>query len=305
MTEFWQEVHIRAAAAIADQVCHEMAELGCVGTTVEERTLDTFIPPDPDEILSDTYLLKAYFPAQDHSADLKQRILERLAWLSELFPEQAPCLEAVLEIRNEDWAENWKQHFGLQHIGRLVVRPTWEAYRPEAGEAVVVLDPGMAFGTGSHATTRLCLEALADLFQQPPFPDRVLDVGTGSGILAVAAAALGATRVLACDIEATACSVAREYALANVVAERIEITLSPVVELPGQYQVVLANILAEENCRLAEQLVAHLAPGGSLVLSGILQEKEAMVIKAFAPFALDGPQVRRGEEWSCLVYRKG
>ena len=105
-------------------------------------------------------------------------------------------LPAVTAVRNEDWAHGWKQHFGIVRIGpRLVIKPTWEAFTPEPGDALVTLDPGMAFGTGTHGTTRLCLEALAGLFEGSAPPRRVLDVGTGSGILAIAGAALGAEEV--------------------------------------------------------------------------------------------------------------
>ena len=169
---------------------------------------------------------------------------------------------------------------------RLVTNPPWEAFTPQAGDAVVTLDPGMAFGTGTHGTTRLCLEALAGLFEGAAPPRRVLDVGTGSGILAIAAAALGAEEVLACDIDAEACRTARENVAANGVADRVEVTDRPLEELTGGFDVVLANILAEENIRLAELLVSRLAPGGTLILSGIREEKEALVSAAFGRFGL-------------------
>jgi ribosomal protein L11 methyltransferase len=168
---------------------------------------------------------------------------------------------------------------------------------------VVTLDPGMAFGTGTHDTTRLCLEALAQLFEEQQL-QRVLDVGTGSGILAIAAAALGAQQVVACDIEPESCRVAAENARLNLVDGRVQITDRPLEELEGDFQLVLANILAEENIRLAPQLVSRLTPGGSLVLSGILVEKEQLVIDALRTFALTGPDIVRTAEWSCLIYRK-
>ncbi len=207
-------------------------------------------------------------------------------------------------MRNEDWAEGWKQHFSVLHLGQLVIRPTWEEYTPAAGEAVVTLDPGMAFGTGTHGTTRLCLEALAELFAVPSPPQRVLDVGTGSGILAIAAAVLGAHRVLACDIDPQACQTARENAAMNGVTGQVEITDQPLENLEEDFQVVLANILAEENVRLANELFRRLAVGGVLVLSGILQEKEALVAAGFSSLPLLGPVISRRDEWSCLLYRK-
>jgi ribosomal protein L11 methyltransferase len=305
MNRNWLEITLQVPAAAVDLVCHFMTELGSEGITVEERALDTFVPPDPDETIADTYRLKIYFPAVDDPEGLRQTIRSKLEWLAEIVPGIIPALPEIQLIRHEDWAEGWKQHFGTVRIGRrLVVKPTWELFSPEKGDVVVVLDPGMAFGTGTHGTTRLCLEALAFRFDQAPPPQRVLDVGTGSGILAIAAAALGAVRVVACDIDPTARDTARENSYLNGVEERLEITDRPLEELEGRFDVVLANILAEENIRLAPELTAKLANGGTLILSGILREKETLVIEALRAYDLVGPDISRQEEWSCLTYRK-
>lgn len=305
MSEFWLQINIIVPAAGIDLVCHEMTELGSAGITVEERPLDTFVVPDPDADVPETLTLKVYFPPEMPEAGLAERIAERLAWLAALIPGLEPVTPEVRRVGAEDWAENWKQHFGIVRIGsRLVIRPTWEEFTPAPRDAVLTLDPGMAFGTGSHATTRLCLEALAELYETAEGPQQVLDVGTGSGILAVAAALLGARQVLGCDIDETACEVALDNARQNGVAERVMVTLDPLESLEGKYEVVLANILAEENARLASDLVNHLTPGGTLILSGILQEKEPLVIDAFAGRGLTGPDIRRRDEWSCLCYRK-
>lgn len=306
MNELWLQIDITVPAAGIDLVCHEMTELGSAGITVEERALDTFVVPDPDVEIPEFLTLKAYFPPDIQQAQLVEQLAERLAWLATLIPGLEPVVPEIRRIRAEDWAESWKQHFGIQRIGsRLVVRPSWEEYTPEPQDAVLTLDPGMAFGTGSHATTRLCLEALAELYETGPGPQRVLDVGTGSGILAVAAALLGARKVLGCDIDATACRVALDNARQNGVERQVAVTRDPLETLEGNFEVVLANILAEENARLAAELVNRLAVGGALILSGILNEKEQLVIDAFDGRGLTGPDIRRQDEWSCLCYRKG
>jgi ribosomal protein L11 methyltransferase len=304
MSESWCEIHIHIPAAAVDLVCAELGELGCSGVTVEERRLDTFTPPDPDEPLVGPVRLRAYFDVEGAGVEaLRLAVYERLRWLAPMFPGLEAHLPEVATVRNEDWAEGWKQHFPLVHIGRrLVIRPSWEEYSPVGAEVVVVLDPGMAFGTGTHGTTRLCLEALATLFETPCPPRRVLDVGTGSGILAIAAAALGAERVLACDIEAESCRIARENVRNNGLQNQVEVTGALLEELEGDFDLVLANILAEENIRLADPLVSRVRPGGTLVLSGILQEKEALVATAFKAQPLNGPQFFRSDDWSCLVY---
>jgi ribosomal protein L11 methyltransferase len=305
MNDLWLEMHIPVPAEGEELLCNELAELGCAGVTVAERLLDTFEPPVYEQEPGTILLLKAFFPPGEDSEDLRRRIQERLVWLTNLIPGLSPELPHVQRVRQDDWAENWKQHFPPLQIGdRLLIRPSWEQHTPMPGQAVIELDPGMAFGTGTHATTRLCLEALAAEYPASAAPARVLDVGTGSGILAMAAAALGAVQVLACDIDNEACRAAADNVRRNGLAERVTITDTPLGELAGEFDVVLANILAEENIRLAAQLVQHLAAGGVLILSGILQEKEAAVVGAFAAWPLGGPQISRLEEWSCLVYRR-
>lgn len=306
MSETWREFHIHIPAAAVDLVCAELGELGCGGVTVEERRLDTFVPPDPDEPLVGPVRLRAYFAVDAGQLEaLREAVRERLLSLMPLVSGLEARLPEVVAVRNEDWAEGWKQHFPVVRIGRrLVIRPSWEDYAPKGDEVVIVLDPGMAFGTGTHGTTRLCLEALASRFEGPCPPRRVLDVGTGSGILALAAAALGAERVLACDIEPESCRIAAENARNNGLQERVEVTGAPLQELEGDFDLVLANILAEENIRLAEPLVSRVRPGGTLVLSGILREKEALVAAAFKAYPLSGPEFFRREDWSCLVYSR-
>lgn len=303
MEQKWLEIHISVPAAAVDLVCHELAALGSTGVQVFERKLDTFVVPDPEADAPDTYPLQAYFAATEDQAELAQRISEALAPLHAAFPGNWSDPRMV-PVAGDDWAEGWKQHFPVFRVGGLVVRPSWEEVTPASGEVLVTLDPGMAFGTGTHGTTRLCLEVLVETLAAQQNAPRVLDVGTGSGILAIAAAVLGAAQVVACDIDEEACRVAAENAAANGVADAIEITVRPLEELGSGFDIVLANILAEENVRLAAELVARLTSGGTLILSGILQEKEALVRKGFAPFALAGPQVSYRDEWVCLTYRR-
>jgi ribosomal protein L11 methyltransferase len=304
MNDLWIEMHIPVPVEGEDLLCSVLEELGCAGITAENRPLDTFEAPRYEHEQGTILQLKAFFPPSDDVEGLRRRVQERLVWLANLIPGLSTDLPQVWPVRQDDWAENWKQHFPPLHIGdRLLIRPSWERHEPLPGQAVIELDPGMAFGTGTHATTRLCLEALAEQLATTPGV-RVLDVGTGSGILAMAAAALGASEVLACDIDAEACRAAAENVQRNGLSDRVTITTTPLEQLAGQFDVLLANILAEENIRLAAQFFEHLAPGGALILSGILQEKEAAVASAFSAWPLRGPQTSRLEEWSCLVYRR-
>lgn len=306
MNERWLQLQIEVPAAGVETFSYLLSELGCEGVVTLEEDLDTFIPPDPDTIVSGPQEIKAFFPPQFSRNEIIRQVREKLDELRNFFPDWHFGEPRVSEIEPQDWAEGWKQNFQPFTVGPLLIRPSWTAVDQAHQGPVMELDPGMAFGTGTHGTTKLCLEALAgELSRYQPDDCSVLDVGTGSGILAIAAAKLGAPRVLGCDIEADACRIAAENAASNGVAETVTITNEPLENLSGGHRVILANILAEENVRLAAELVKRLAAPGSLILSGILKEKEQLVRDGFAGFDLDGPEITAEDEWIALIYRKG
>ncbi len=304
MQSSWILIELTVPGSAVDLVCALMAELGCQGTVVEERKLDTFVAPQSDLEPATPYRLKAYFAETENAQILPAEIARTLHQLPDLAALDLQ-LSGAQAVRIEDWAENWKQHFSCMKIGsRLIVRPSWEAYQPAADEVVIEVDPGMAFGTGTHGTTLLCLEVIAELLERPDPPQSLFDVGTGSGILALGAAALGCRTILANDIDPDACRVARENAEKNGFAESIRISALPLEELDGKFDLVVANILAEENLRLRHELLKHLNPGGWLVLSGILQEKEALVREGFSALPLQAFPTRTQDDWVCLIYRR-
>lgn len=300
MDNCWTELSFSVPATKVDLVSDTLYAIDSVGINVEERALDTFTVPDPDENIPSHYRIKAYFAQTDATEPL---IAEVIAALRPEVPDLTPEQITIAQIRQEDWAEGWKQHFSSLRFGkRLVVTPTWEQWPDEGEDAVVTLDPGMAFGTGSHETTRLCLQALADRFDAGPAPRSVLDVGTGSGILAIAAAKLGADRIIGCEIDPDSSRVAAENVAMNGVAGPVEITDRLLENIGGRFDLVIANILAEENVRLARHLAERTADGGLLILSGILQEKEQFVIDGFADCGLPTPSILREGEWLCICY---
>jgi ribosomal protein L11 methyltransferase len=209
----------------------------------------------------------------------------------------------VAEIPDQDWGETWKAGLAPLSVGRVFVRPSWIAAATPAGMVEVVLDPGMAFGTGTHPTTSLCLAALSDLLAARPGA-AVLDVGTGSGLLAIAARKLGAGRVVGTDNDPIAVRVARENAELN----RAELALNE-ADVPAQagpFELVVANILANTLCELAPAIAAQLAPGGVVLLSGILRPQEEEVRAAYLAAGLaplPGGD-RRDGEWSLLALER-
>ncbi len=304
MTNKWLEMSLAVPDQAVDLVSQALMDLGCTGITAAEKSLDTFIVPAPESLANDP-VLKAYFIYPENAENLCLAVQQTLAKLSGIYPELAETRLDYRQLADHDWASDWQQHFPPFKVGnRLVIHPSWIDWPTSGGEVVLTLDPGQAFGTGTHATTGLCLEALANLFESSSPPQQILDVGTGSGILAMAGAALGATEVMACDIDSEACKVATENVLKNQLTQQITITDHPLDEIPGQYDLVLANILATENIRLADQLVDRLATQGCLVLSGILIEQEQQVVDGFADFPLTLLTTSHREEWTCIVYQR-
>jgi ribosomal protein L11 methyltransferase len=211
-------------------------------------------------------------------------------------------------LTEADWAEAWKQHYSVLPVGkRTVIVPRWLAHKREPGQVVVSLDPGMAFGTGTHPTTRLCLEALEGWFDanSPAAAPFVLDMGVGSGVLSIAAAKQGAASVLALDIDELAVAAARENVAENGVAERVEVAHGSVEAAQGPYDLLLVNILAQVICALLDQgLADQLCPGGTVIASGIIDEREPDVRAAFEAHQIEVVDRLIERDWVALVGRK-
>jgi ribosomal protein L11 methyltransferase len=211
----------------------------------------------------------------------------------------------INEREEEDWANAWKEHFRPVRAGRrTVITPPWHDFSPESeNDIVVVLDPGMAFGTGTHPSTRLCLMALEDHLQAG---DAVLDVGTGSGVLAIAAVKLGAKKVDAVDIEPVAIRSTLENAQRNGVADRLSVSLGSVDDAArpaSTYDVVVANIISRILVELASGLAAGTRPGGLLILSGVIEQHEPLVRDAFQLRGFRSVARDQIDDWVGLVYR--
>ena len=186
-------------------------------------------------------------------------------------------------VHEADWAHAWKAHFPVMRIGRrVVIRPTWRRHRRQPDDIVLALDPGMAFGTGLHPTTRLCLAALEGLADRGAIDGaRVLDVGSGSGILSIAAALLGASSVLAVDVDPIAVEASAANARRNRVVRRVRVRAGSAPSGEGPFDVVLANLVASLLVTLVDGLVQDVRPGGTLLASGIFANREAEVVAAF------------------------
>lgn len=243
----------------------------------------------------------AYIPMDGNVAQIRRQLDEALGHLSLIMP--VPALDGR-EVPDQDWLQAFREGFRPFRVGqRIVVAPSWAGYSPAPGDVLLVIDPGMAFGTGLHPTTQMCLLALERL----AWPGMVvLDLGTGSGILAIAAAKLGAASVLALDTDADAVRSARENLAANVMApEVVEVVQSTLEDtLQPQFDLVAANLTANVLQRLARPIVAALRPGGTLVASGILDEQAAAVVSRYEAEGTQLQDTLARDDWRTLVFAR-
>jgi len=253
--------------------------------------------------LSKPVTVRTYLPAEAIDGQTIDAIRAGLRSLGMI----RPVGELQIEKRQEeDWANTWKEHYRPVKVGlRTVVRPPWQAYEPKHDEIVVVLDPGMAFGNGTHHTTRLALVGLETTIAPGM---SVFDAGTGSGILAIAAAKLGASLVDGVDIDPVSVRTANENVERNDldVPVRLEVgSVGPGEPFDGErYDLVLANIIARVLTELCDGIVSRVKPGGLLVLSGIIEDREASTREAYERHPLDFLERRQEEDWVSIVYRK-
>jgi ribosomal protein L11 methyltransferase len=251
--------------------------------------------PRPDGGLILRVHLEDYPLAENLARDLRRR------W---------PAIEITEEtIEREDWGAAWMEFFTPIGIGgRFEIVPPWLADADHHGCEPIVIEPKMAFGTGHHPTTALCLESLALLAADGGIPagGRFLDLGTGTGILGIGLCKLGLAGI-GLDIDPQAVSCAAENARANAVADRFSLAVGSLACLPAgaRFDIVVANILAGPLREMARELAARLAPGAPLVLSGILTDQARAVADAYTALGLDAPVERRQGEWSALVFRSG
>lgn len=301
----WIEVVVRVDPDDVDAVADALREVSPAGVSIEPaiQTLDH--DNFQYELLDEPTTLRVCLAGPLTAADRRalRRRLAGAARAARLAPIQ------YREVRDQDWAEEWKRYFGVLHVGRhFVVRPSWEAYEAQPGELVIELDPGTAFGTGQHETTRLCLEAL-ERYVRPG--TSVLDVGTGSGILAVGAALLGAELVRACDIDDNAIAAAAENVRRNGVEDAVDVRVGSVgAEWPWDESagasagLVVANISSVALTALMSDLAAALRSGGCFIGSGFIESGLAGVEAAVRAAGLGPIEVLEDGEWRCLVARK-
>jgi ribosomal protein L11 methyltransferase len=304
----WLEVALVVDGELAEAVAEVLARFAPDGVVIEATRI---VPDVNGEGKAEGPLrVAAYLPVDARLEEVRQRLEQALWYLGRI----QPLPEAQYNtLQQADWSEAWKEHYHPIAIGRrLIIVPAW-LENPDPGRAAIRIDPGMAFGTGTHPTTQLCLEIIEDALAAPArrAPLDVIDLGCGSGILSIAALKLGARHALGVDIESEAVDAARQNAAMNGVAPSLELGQGSLAEIRrGNFSLrsaylVLANILAPILIRLLDEgLGALLEPGGELVLSGILEEQAQDVLAAAVRNGLRLSNRRQMKDWVTLVLDK-
>lgn len=303
----WIEASVTTTSGAADAVSGILMSHGAKGTLI----LDRSDVPEKDEgpgfgelydeevrqAMPEEVTVKAWF-SSDEDCQAARAAMEALKGLAG-FDAGALGFSRAL-ARDEDWAENWKKYYKPLRVGRrLVIRPVWETYEEKAGDLVIAMDPGLAFGTGNHETTRLCMEMIEKHYRG----GKALDIGTGSGILAVTLAKLGAGPVTAVDIDPVAVKAAKDNIALNGLEQRVEALAGDLTrDISGQFEFVCANILADIIISLAEPVKPLLEGQGFFLASGIIRDRRQDVLDAFHEAGYGLLDSMEQGEWVALLF---
>ncbi|MEX0800944.1 MAG: 50S ribosomal protein L11 methyltransferase [Dehalococcoidia bacterium] len=292
----WLEIAVEVAGIDAETVADAFRQHCSGGVAIEpaSRLEDDAYVVDGDA----PALVKGYVTPGEDAARLRRSLRTALRFAPLLSP---PRWRRARRLREEDWRDSWKRYFQPQRVGRgLVVKPSWASYEVAAGDTVIEIDPGMAFGTGQHPTTAMCLRAVEERVRQG---DTVLDLGCGSGILAIAAARLGASAVLALDIDPQAVKAARQNVAANGVASAVAVEEGTLPDAVAgrRFDLIVANISGLTIERLAPAFVAALNPSGTLIVSGFLDDTVETISRALTNAGLQVERVDADGVWRAVV----
>jgi ribosomal protein L11 methyltransferase len=287
VTSSWLQLSLRTDPLALDAVSNFLIERGSPGVVINKNQV------------------QAYFACPEDSATIRRDVQRFLRGIRGMYPEIGEEQLRWRVLKDRNWNYSWRRFFSPQKVGQsFLVAPPWAKLPPLGRRHLIVIEPGMAFGTGTHATTRGCLEFIervAHSLDTEPFT--ALDVGTGSGILAIALAKLGASKVWALDNDPIALKVAHENVACNGVEKNVFCSAGPLNRL-GSFPIVVANLTAETITMLAESLSKRVAPSGYLILSGVLRPKSEQLVRYFGSNGFRLIKLKREKEWATLLLRR-
>lgn len=308
MDKEWIEVTIITSSEAVEAVSGILYNTGVKGVSIEDPEDIEFKKKNPgdwdyfDETLlpvRDCAIVKGYYKQDEDFDEYIVYIKESINNLHQFGIDKGQGLVTVAKVNEEDWENNWKKYYKPTKIGeKIIVKPIWESYETKDDEIIVELDPGMAFGTGTHETTRMCIKALE---KHVKAESTVFDIGTGSGILAITAAKLGAKQVIGVDLDPVAVKSAEENVKFNDI-DNIKIMYGNLMEVvDGKADIVIANIIADVIIFLTEEVKKFIVPGGLFISSGIIRERKDDVVKKLEECGFTVEEVNIDGEWVCIV----
>ena len=307
----WCEISIQTSHEAVELIAEIFRDLGASGVVIEDPELvNDYITSGkwdytdiPIAKETEVVVEKAYLPVNGELEGRIQTLQQEIKALESRGVNTAPAVLTTAELQDEDWSDTWKQYFHTEKPGeRVVIKPTWEEYEPKDDEVVIELDPGAAFGTGTHATTSMCIRQMEKLVKPGM---TVFDVGTGSGILSIISAKLGAKNIQAVDYDDSVLKIVEENLEQNNVQDIISVAQSDLMQnVHGKAELVIANIIADIIIRLFDQLDEHLEQGGTLLTSGIIEDRIEDVLAAAEKHGYGVVERLENKGWACITFKR-
>lgn len=310
----WTEISIKTSQEGADIAAQAFYEVGITGLVIEDPdelsqlSKEEFFWDYIDESMvgtSDgTVVIKAYLSSDSSLGEKLSLIKDKINWLKnrDLGVDLGSLDIELTSVREEDWSNTWKKYYKPMKVSdRIVIKPSWETYNKKKGQVILTLDPGMAFGTGTHETTMLCMQAI-DQYIRPDHS--LIDIGCGTGVLSIGALLLGAKAATAIDLDGNAVEIARKNAQINKVLDRMTLVHGNLLdEIKGSYDIVVANIIADVIIELSQYVTNYIKAGGLFISSGIIHERLDEVIEQIESVGLIIEKVAKMGEWAMVVSR--
>lgn len=301
--EKWLKIEITAPAELTDALTNFLEEAGAQGVFSE-----SLLPPGSDHPEpGDMEVVQAFFTSGAGNEKRISAVYRYLERLEEIFPDAGTPTLVTEIISDPDWGQQWKKYFKPVRVCKnIVVKPTWERYTPSSRDIVVEIDPGMAFGTGQHASTRMCMEAIENTILKDRSVEKwkVLDVGCGTGILGITAAKMGAQDVICVDNDPKATEIAAENAVINGVDQCLRIVHDDAAHIREPRNLIIANLTSKLLMKLRTSLIKILMPDGYLIISGIVEQDIPAMERHFIKKPLHCVERLAEKEWVCYVLKK-